>query len=117
MKRWVLFVIACFPMFLYAAVLHVNASPKTPTFVVTLPANPTTGFEWQIKRYDKALFHLKEKHYQRPRSSLIGAGGMMVYVFALNAGQQHPDNTEIEFSYARSWEPGSGYHQRVVVHF
>lgn len=95
--------------------MQVNQDQKD--FVVTLDANPTTGFEWVIQQYDNDLLTLSHSEYQKPNNNLIGAGGKMVYTFTLNKGKSYPDQTEMVFKYSRSWEKKGGIVQRVIVYF
>lgn len=86
-------------------------------FAVTLPANPTTGFQWSIVSYDKNLLTLKSYNYQNPHTNLVGAGGLMTFTFSLNKGKLYPNKANMIFKYARSWEPGSATLKNVVIHF
>ena len=97
--------------------ITMNVDPSAKEFKVTLAANPTTGYQWSVKEYDKTLLKLKSSNYQRPQSKLIGAGGQMVYTFVLRKGQHYPQQTKMLFSYARAWEPSSATSQTVIVSF
>ncbi|MFZ4076692.1 MAG: protease inhibitor I42 family protein [Legionellaceae bacterium] len=96
-------------------VLSVPAS--TATFEVRLPANPTTGFQWHVKQYDKAHFDLLKRQYKSPTNGLIGAGGEMFFLFKVKAGVAAPRSTRMIFCYSRSFEPNSGKLQYVQVTF
>lgn len=68
-------------------------------FIITLPANPTTGYNWNID-YDYALLSLQSSDYIASSSKALGARGTSVYVFEpLRSGR-----TTIYFVYKRSWE-------------
>ena len=68
-------------------------------FAITLPANPTTGYSWNVD-YDYALLSLKSSEYAAPSTRALGARGSSVYLFEpLRSG-----NTTIYFVYKRSWE-------------
>lgn len=68
-------------------------------FFVTLDANPTTGFQWEVD-FDSSFFKLVHQEYTPSQKDLIGAGGTEVFTFqALKPGE-----TEIKFSYLRPWE-------------
>ncbi len=95
--------------------LYVDSS--SPQFVVTLPANPTTGYQWTVSTYDKTMLRLTSSHYIVPKTKLIGAGGEMTFTFALNKGKAYPKATTMSFTYARSWEPKSGTLKQVTVQF
>ncbi|MDD4162320.1 MAG: protease inhibitor I42 family protein [Methanothrix sp.] len=70
-------------------------------FTISLPANPTTGYQWKAD-YDYVL--LKEESAQFERASTgtanVGAGGTSVFVFT----PLMPGKTTIYFVYKRSWE-------------
>lgn len=88
-----------------------------PSFVVTLAANPTTGYEWSVVQFDKKLLSLDDSHFEKPKTNLIGAGGQMHFTFSLHQGVHCPASTAIQFRYARSWEPNSGTMKTVTVRF
>jgi inhibitor of cysteine peptidase len=98
--------------------LSVNVNKKESSFVINLPANPTTGYQWSVATFDKDLLTLSSGMYQKPDTQLIGAGGHMLYTFTLNAGKIYPKNTKIVFKYARPWEKkDAGSIQKVIVNF
>ena len=88
-----------------------------PSFVIMLAANPTTGYQWTVKKYDTTVFKLTNSLYIAPQTNLVGAGGQMQYTFELNKGQIYPKTAKFLFNYARSWEPSSGSVKQVTVNF
>ncbi|MDP1603329.1 MAG: protease inhibitor I42 family protein [Legionella sp.] len=96
-------------------ILHVGHT--APTFQVALPANPTTGYQWSIKNYDKGLLKLVSSRYVAHGRGLIGEGGVMEYNFKLIHGVDVPKLTAMVFTYARPWEHGGGMVQTVTVNF
>jgi inhibitor of cysteine peptidase len=94
-----------------------KVSGKSQTFTVKLAANPTTGYQWTIKQYDKKVLKLVAQQYMAPVSRRIGAGGEMKFVFSRVKKSVAPQSTTIVFRYARSWEPGSASIKTVKVHF
>lgn len=86
-------------------------------FRVRLPANPTTGYQWAVKQYDKTLLSLTDSTYMAPKTQLIGAGGEMVFTFVRKPNKAYPQKTLIVFKYARSWESTGASLKRVVVYF
>ncbi|MDD2708787.1 MAG: protease inhibitor I42 family protein [Verrucomicrobiae bacterium] len=70
-------------------------------FVVSLPSNPTTGYQWQLPpKTDDKVVQLLKQTYIRPKAKLAGAGGTDIWRFkAVGEG-----TVELVFSYARSWE-------------
>ena len=71
------------------------------SFTITLEANKTTGYEWQLaKPLDKRMVKLIGSEYLVDKTGLIGAGGKQVWVFkALKKGK-----TNIYMRYVRPWE-------------
>jgi inhibitor of cysteine peptidase len=97
--------------------LSMDVMNNATSFEVTLAANPTTGFQWTVEKFDKDLLTLTDSEFERPKTKLIGAGGEMKFVFTLNKGKTYPKTTKILFKYSRAWEKGTGKEQTVVVNF
>lgn len=95
--------------------MQVNVN--NPNFVVTLPSNPTTGFQWQVVNFDKNLLILSNSTYENPKTKLIGAGGQMHFTFALQKGKSYPESTVIVLKYARPWEPETATVKKIKVNF
>lgn len=70
-------------------------------FVVRLPANPTTGYGWQLALpLNERIVVLVTNDYIAPATQLVGAGGEEVWSFkAVGRGR-----AEIAFRYVRPWE-------------
>lgn len=94
----------------------INVSTTQSTFTVKLPANPTTGFQWSLIRYDRQLFQMKQQ-YEASNTRRIGAGGMMRFDFQLRTGQLYPQQTVMLFQYARSWDIKHGMKTKMIIHF
>lgn len=94
-----------------------TVDPSSTQFVVTLPSNPTTGYQWTATTYDKKLFNMTGSQYLPPQKQLIGAGGNMTFTFALIKGKSYPKSTQMVFTYARAWDPKSGMVKTVTVNF
>lgn len=74
---------------------------KGQPLVVTLEANPTTGYSWEVAEPldEQVLRQVGEPEF-KAESDLVGAGGVQILRFeALNAGQ-----TALKLAYRRSWE-------------
>src|SRR5262245_2505749 len=58
-------------------------------FTVTLDANPTTGYSWQLdKTYDDTVVKLVGSEYKRGASGMVGSGGKQIWTFkAVGAGK------------------------------
>ena len=95
----------------------ITADPSSKKFVVSLPSNPTTGYQWTVTTYDKSILNMTGSQYIPPQKKLIGAGGNMTFTFALIKGKSYPQSTKMLFTYARAWDPKSGMLKNVVVNF
>lgn len=72
------------------------------TLIITLEANHTTGYHWELaKPLDSKIIKLEGSVYNRPKKRIfIGAGGSEEWTFkALKVGQ-----AKIYFKYVRPWE-------------
>ncbi len=70
-------------------------------FLITLPANPTTGYSWKAK-FDENYLSLRSKDFVADKASpdTVGSGGTEVFTFnPIKAGE-----VMITMSYERSWE-------------
>lgn len=110
-----LFFFASLALAAQASTMKVNTSQKC--FTVTLPANPTTGYQWTVLHYDKKLFTLSKSHYQHSKTHLIGSGGEMLFTFTLKQRKSFPKQSDILFKYSRSWEKEGGSQKEVTIKF
>ena len=118
MKLGLFFICFFYSLMSYSAdiiTIYVNKNRKD--FVVNLPANPTTGFQWALVNYDKKRLHLINNHYTPKKTQLIGSGGQMEFRFGLNKNNIYPEKTNIVFRYARTWEKSSASLTNVIVLF
>ena len=70
-------------------------------FVITLDANATTGYEWQLaKPIDDNLIKLVSSEYIPNKTGLVGSGGKSIWTFKA----VHVGKTRISFKYIRPWE-------------
>lgn len=97
--------------------LSMAVNVNQASFIVKLAANPTTGFQWQVVKFDKSLLTLSSSQYQRKKINLIGTGGQMLFKFTLNKGKSYPTKTTMVFKYARSWEPDTATIKNVIINF
>jgi len=73
------------------------------SLIVTLGANPTTGFSWGEAEISDASAVIQDSHnYVEPQSAALGAPGKDVLVFDSKA----PGTATIKMSYNRPWEGG-----------
>ncbi len=68
-------------------------------FTISIPANPTTGYNWTAD-YDYVLLAQGKAMYEMSPSRALGSGGTSVFVFT----PLKPGKTTIYFVYKRSWE-------------
>ncbi len=81
---------------------EVKSAVLNEDFLITLPANPSTGYSWEA-RFDEDYLMLRSKDFVQDKSSkpdVVGAGGTEIFTFApIKSG-----NTAITMLYKRSWE-------------
>lgn len=107
-----------FPLLASAAnTMSIEVDPRSKQFQVPLSANPTTGFQWTVKKFDKQLLRLKKSEFIASKTKRIGAGGKMIFTFELLEVKSYPESTDILFQYARPWEKKDGSLQQVRVLF
>lgn len=97
--------------------MSVTALCSDGEFVITLPANSTTGYQWTVPRFDSTKFVLKSKRYVAPKTRLMGAGGVTLFNFQVLNAKSCPKSTLMVFTYARSWDPKSATQTTVDVKF
>lgn len=117
MKKILIGVLVFISTLLQAKPIVVNLNPTTIQFEVPLPANPSTGYQWELKNYDRNLFSLIRSKFVPENPKLVGAGGTMIYTFQLNKGLKTPRMTSIIFAYFRPWDKSSETMQTVHVNF
>ena len=67
-------------------------------FTISLPANPTTAYQWFVD-YDYYLLRLDLERFEKS-SPAIGSGGNSIFVFS----PQRPGKTTISLVYRRPWD-------------
>ena len=100
-----------------AGKLNLVVDKETSQFTVSLPANPTTGYQWVVDAFDTTHFKLLRHRYITDHTQRIGSGGCMLFVFKQKEGVDYPRQTQITFRYLRAWEPDSASLMRVQVTF
>ena len=72
-------------------------------FNITLDANPTTGYQWQLSdNFTEGIVKLVKSEYVAPETEMVGAGGKEVGTFK----GVRPGETIIDLEYVRPWETG-----------
>jgi len=74
---------------------------------IVLPANPTTGYSWQVEA-DEAYLALLSQEFEPAGAGVgVGAGGREAFQFRA----LQPGSTDLRFHYRRPWE-GQAYDTR-----
>ena len=89
---------------------------KGQKFVIDLPSNPTTGYNWHLKKFEhkdiESLDKTAEGSYIAPDSKLMGAPGRQVFEFVA----KHAGEAEIKLAYYQEWKPNEiAYKYEVLV--
>lgn len=80
---------------------------------VTICANPTTGFQWQLAGIGDATVIEQDgsPEYKAPEEGLMGAAGEETWTFkALKSGE-----TQITLEYSQEWEGGTKADRTLVI--
>lgn len=73
-------------------------------FTVTLPANPTTGYVWELQSVDTAVLATSSQVLYTPKEGgALGGGGTAAFTFRAIA----PGRATVQMNYARPWEKGA----------
>lgn len=85
---------------------RISVTSAQPEFIIKLTSNPTTGYIWQLREYDKSKISPLTHRYVAPTTKLMGASGYELWKFrAKPAAFAEPHVTSIKFDYVRPWEP------------
>jgi predicted secreted protein len=72
------------------------------SFEVRLPANPTTGFAWELSSpLDESVVRKVGAAYRPDESGKVGGGGTSIWTFAATG----PGRATLVLLYRRPWEP------------
>jgi len=87
--------------------LNIMVTAAEPTFTIKLKSNPTTGYSWFLRGYDKNLVVPKAHHIQKNAQGLVGAPQFELWTFSIKpAGFIVPHQTTLRFVYTRPWQGG-----------
>ena len=84
------------------------------SLIVSLEANPTTGFEWgEAEVSDSSVVSEQSHNYVLPQTegTTVGAPGKDVWVF----DSQQAGTATIKMSYSRPWEGGEKDVQTLII--
>lgn len=71
------------------------------TLLLRVESNPTTGYRWTAEQ-EPGRFEIREFYTAAPQSRPVsGAGGWQTFLLT----PREPGQTEVRFTYSRSWEP------------
>jgi len=83
---------------------------------VRLPANPTTGYQWMLIKYDPAVMETPVSHFEPGRRDLMGAPGRSIWQFKFKkTAFTVSQTTSVILEYKRPWEKSTG--ERQVIRF
>ena len=87
------------------AKLNIMVNRKNPKFTIKLISNPTTGYSWFLREYNKNLVKPISQSYQAGDKKLMGAPGYQVWTFqVMKEAFTVPQETHLRFIYTRPWE-------------
>jgi inhibitor of cysteine peptidase len=75
---------------------------KGQTVVITLEANPTTGYTWAVAELEEHILQRVGEIEFKPQSDLVGAPGVQTLRFQA----ADPGQTALKLVYHRPWEKG-----------
>ncbi|MDG2306512.1 MAG: protease inhibitor I42 family protein [Candidatus Binatia bacterium] len=107
--RWQILPVLLF-LFLAACSAPKRATPPPASMTVSageqfdirLPANPSTGFRWQVGSIDEKVVRLVDTRYDAKVTDAVGAGGTDIFSFVGVASGRG----NIKLVYLRPWEKG-----------
>ena len=88
--------------------------PQGASLQITLEANPTTGYTWEVASGDENVLKLAGEPAYQAESDLMGAPGMMTLTFTAVA----PGTTDLKLVYHQPWEsvqPAETFETNVTV--
>lgn len=84
-------------------------TPGNPTFNITVPSNPSTGYSWKLAGYDKFIFEPVSHKYIAPSNTkLMGAPGYEIWTFKAIYPTTYKFRVNqvghVRLQYVRPWE-------------
>ena len=97
-----------------ANMISLVAKPQAPVVNVRLAANPSTGYQWTLAKYDANLLETPSSEYFPSHAGLPGAPGYIEWRFSVKpAAFAVPQKTKVILEYKRPWEK-SAVQQQVI---
>lgn len=84
----------------------ITATSDHPQFKIKLKSNPTTGYSWFLREYDRNLILPLRHKFEAPADKrLIGAPGYEIWTFRVKPEAfAVPQQMTIRFIYSRPWQ-------------
>ncbi len=82
-------------------------TPEQDEIEIFLPSNPSTGYVWAVKDFDRRLLKLTDHFVIKTETKRVGAPNLELFEFKLlkgNRGREANQLTEITFVQLRSFE-------------
>lgn len=95
----------------------INIPPGKKHFSITLPSNPTTGFQWKLVNSNPQLVQLSGSRFFPGDKKRMGAPGNTQFLFSVKPLDIPPIETRLLFQYVRPWEKTPGKQIEVQVRF
>ncbi|WP_367672162.1 protease inhibitor I42 family protein [Serratia symbiotica] len=86
----------------YGNPLQKKIVKKGKMFIIKLPANPTTGYVWTVRKSPHQVIYLGKHYVQSPecKKGIVGCSGIEILRFnAIEAGKG-----ELQLQYVRPWD-------------
>lgn len=109
-------VLACMISAIACAAEIIQVKPSSPEVSIKLLANPSTGYQWVLIKYDQTLMEKPIDRYLPPDTQLIGTPGYTVWQFKFKSSAfTARQKTQVILEYKRPWEKTKG--QEKVISF
>lgn len=88
---------------------NIIVSAHRPYFRITLKSNPSTGYSWNLQKYDRHLFVLiHHSSHAGHHRKMVGVPGYESWTFRVKPSAFFlPHRSRIEFVSGQSWEGGN----------
>lgn len=96
-------------------VMTVTVTPSSPTAIISLPANPSTGYQWQVNDYNSQLMYPPTSRYVFEKK-IPGASGYTIWQFKFKKSAFIKSQiTSVYLEYKRPWENTPGKKQIIRI--
>ena len=98
---------------------NIRLQANQQTINISLPANPSTGYQWFVQTYDHELLGLQNYRYassSAPKQGMVGTGGSGIFTFTVDPRfYDAPQTTQVTFIYEQPWNPGQNASTSVIT--